>query len=122
MDTDAIIAATGDQCNHPYAYPFSLNLPSVTISALRGSVSVWRTLMSVGNNTETYFASVQPPKGTKAYLYPTWFTISPQGTQDLEIQLSVIQPMSNFTFGEIVLTGNLNHIVRITLSDLAISV
>ncbi|KAG4929193.1 hypothetical protein JHK82_046255 [Glycine max] len=122
MDTDAIIAATGDQCNHPYAYPFSLNLPSVTISALRGSVSVWRTLMSVGNNTETYFASVQPPKGTKAYLYPTWFTISPQGTQDLEIQLSVIQPMSNFTFGEIVLTGNLNHIVRITLSVLAISV
>ncbi|KAG5101196.1 hypothetical protein JHK84_046165 [Glycine max] len=122
MDTDAIIAATGDQCNHPYAYPFSLNLPSVTISALRGSVSVWRTLMSVGNNTETYLASVQPPKGTKAYLYPTWFTISPQGTQDLEIQLSVIQPMSNFTFGEIVLTGNLNHIVRITLSVLAISV
>ncbi|KAL2628329.1 hypothetical protein AAZX31_07G244900 [Glycine max] len=122
MDTDAIIAATGEQCNHPFAYPFSLNIPSVTISALRGSVSVWRTFMSVGNNTETYLASVQPPNGTKVYLYPTWFTISPQGTQDLEIQLSVIQPMSNFTFGEIVLTGNLNHIVRITLSVLAISV
>ncbi|TKY53980.1 Subtilisin protease SBT2.4 [Spatholobus suberectus] len=121
-DTDAIIEATGEQCNHPFSYPFGLNLPSVTISALRGSVSVRRTVMSVGNNTETYLGSVLPPNGTKVDLYPTWFTVSPQGTQDLEIQLSVTQPMANFTFGEIVLTGNLNHIVRITLSVLAVSV
>ncbi|KAK7387727.1 hypothetical protein VNO78_22517 [Psophocarpus tetragonolobus] len=118
---EAIIAATGEQCEHPFAYPFSLNLPSVTISALRGTVSLRRTFTSVGNNTETYLASVLPPNGTKVYLYPTWFTINPQGTQDMEIQLSVIQPMKNFTFGEIVLTGNLNHIVRITLSVLAVS-
>ncbi|KAK7262127.1 hypothetical protein RJT34_29687 [Clitoria ternatea] len=122
MDTDAIMAATGESCNHPFSFPFSLNLPSVTTSALRGSVSVQRTVMNVGNNTETYLASALPPNGTKVDLYPTWFTISPQGTQNLEIQLSVIQPMKSFSFGEIVLTGNLNHIVRITLSVLAVSV
>ncbi|RDX89922.1 Subtilisin-like protease SBT2.4, partial [Mucuna pruriens] len=121
IDTDAIFVATGEQCNHPFAYPFGLNLPSVTISALRGSLSLRRTVMSVGNNIETYSASVLPPNGTQVNLYPTWFTISPQGTQDLQIQLSVIQPMENFTFGEILLTGNLNHIVRITLSVLAVS-
>lgn len=122
MDMDAITTATGEQCNQQFAYPFSLNLPSITITALRGSVSVKRTLMSVGNNTETYLASVLPPNGTRVDLYPNWFNITRQGTQDLEIQLSVIQPMANFTFGEIVLTGNLNHIVRITLSVLAVSV
>ncbi|XP_027368653.1 subtilisin-like protease SBT2.4 [Abrus precatorius] len=122
MDADAIIAATGEQCNHPFAYPFSLNLASVTISALRGSVSVRRTVMNVGNNTETYLASVLPPNGTKVDLYPTSFTVSPLGTQDLEIQFTVIEPVENFSFGEIVLTGTLNHIVRITLSLLAVSV
>ncbi|CAJ1941408.1 unnamed protein product [Sphenostylis stenocarpa] len=122
ISTDAVIAATGEQCNHPFANPFSLNLPSISLSALRGSVSVRRTFMNVGNTTETYLGSVVPPNGTKVYLRPTWFTISPQGTQDLEIQFSVVQPKQNFTFGEIVLTGNLNHIVRITLSVLAVSV
>ncbi|KAK7348405.1 hypothetical protein VNO80_22960 [Phaseolus coccineus] len=122
IDTGAVVAATGEQCNHPFANPFSLNLPSVTVSALRGSVSVQRTLMNVGNTTETYLASVIPPNGTNVCLYPTWFTLTPQGMQHLEIQFSVVQPMQNFTFGEIVLTGNLNHIVRITLSVLALSV
>nr|KYP58271.1 Subtilisin-like protease [Cajanus cajan] len=121
IDTDVIITATGEQCNHPFDYPFSLNLPSVTISALRGSVSVRRTFMSVGSKTETYLGSVIPPNGIIVDLHPTWFTISPQGSQDLEIQLSVIQPMKNYSFGEIVLTGNLSHIVRITLSVLPVS-
>ncbi|WVZ12192.1 hypothetical protein V8G54_016722 [Vigna mungo] len=122
VDTDAVVAATGEQCNHPFAYPFSLNLPSVTVSALRGSVSVRRTFTNVGNTTETYLATVRPPNGTDICLHPTWFTLTPQGTQDLDIHISVVQPMQNFTFGEIVLTGNLNHIVRITLSVFAISV
>ena len=81
-----------------------------------------RTFMNVGNTTETYLASVLPPNGTNVCLYPTWFTLTPQGMQDLEIQFSVVEPMQNFTFGEIVLTGNLNHIVRITLSVWAVSV
>lgn len=78
--------------------------------------------MNVGNNTETYLGAVLPPNGTAVNLYPTWFTISPQGTQDLEIQLTVIQSMEYFSFGEIVLTGSLNHIVRITLSVVPVSV
>ncbi|KAL2339223.1 hypothetical protein Fmac_013669 [Flemingia macrophylla] len=121
IDRDAIMAATGEQCNNPLAYPFGLNLPSVTISALRGSVSTRRTFMSVGNKTETYLGNVIPPNGTIVNLYPTSFTISPLGSQDLEIQFSVIQPMKNYSFGEIVLIGNLNHIVRITLSVLPVS-
>jgi len=45
-----------------------------------------------------------------------FFTITPQGTQDLEIQINVTQPSEDFSFGEIVLAGSMNHIVRITLS------
>lgn len=78
--------------------------------------------MNVGNYTETYIGSVLPPNGTIVNLCPTLFTISPQGKQELEIKLTVIQPTQNFSFGQIVLIGNLNHIVRITLSVLPVSV
>ena len=122
VDQDTIIAAIGEHCIQSFAYPYNLNLPSVTISALKGSVSVRRTVMNVRNNTETYVGAVLPPNGTTVNLNPTWFTISPRGTQDLEIQLTVLQTMENFSFGEIVLTGNLNHIVRITLSVLPVSI
>lgn len=122
IDEGEVFAATGENCTNPFDYPSYLNLPSVTISALRGSVTVRRTVMNVGNSTETYLASVLPPNGTNVNLYPTWFTISPQGRQDLEIQLSVIQSMENFSFGEIVLTGSLDHIVRMTLSVVPVSV
>lgn len=117
-----MFAATGEFCWHSFEHPYDLNLPSVTISALRGSVSVRRTVINVGNHTETYLASVLPPNGTIVNLNPTWFTISPMETQDLDIQFSVVQPRKYFSFGEIVLTGSLDHIVRITLSVLPVSV
>ncbi|XP_052108250.1 subtilisin-like protease SBT2.4 [Arachis duranensis] len=115
---DTILATIGVPCNQSFSDPYDLNLPSVTISSLRGSASMRRTFINVGNKTETYLATVMPPFGTTVDLSPTWFTISPQGTQDLNIRLNVYATMKNFSFGEIVLTGNLNHIVRITLSVL----
>jgi hypothetical protein len=54
-------------------------------------------------------------------LSPTWFRIAPQEIQDIEIQFRVIQAGGEFSFGEIVLTGSLNHIVRLPLSVLPIS-
>ncbi|XP_054786929.1 subtilisin-like protease SBT2.4 [Prosopis cineraria] len=122
IDPANITAATGESCNFSLDYPYNLNLPSVTISSMTGSVSVRRTVMNVANKTETYLGSVLPPNGTTVKLNPSWFTISPQQTQDLEIQFCVTQPMGAFSFGEVVLTGSLNHIVRMTLSVFPVSV
>ncbi|MED6208469.1 hypothetical protein PIB30_045330 [Stylosanthes scabra] len=119
---DVVLAVIGEPCDQSFPYPYDLNLPSVTISALTGSALVRRTVMNVGNKTETYVATVLPPNGTTVTLSPPWFTISPQETQDLNIQFNVVQSMKKFSFGEIVLTGNLNHIVRITLSVLPTSI
>jgi hypothetical protein len=121
IDTKTITTATGETCNSPFDYPSNLNLPSVTISALKGSIYVKRTVMNVGNSTETYLCGVRAPNGTAVNLYPTFFTITPQGTQDLEIQINVTQPSEDFSFGEIVLAGSMNHIVRITLSVVPVS-
>ncbi|KAJ9136391.1 hypothetical protein P3X46_033475 [Hevea brasiliensis] len=122
INPTTIKIATGQQCNQPLSHPANLNLPSVTISALRGSLKVQRSVKNVGSKPETYLCSVISPNGTIVNLSPTWFAIAPQGTQNIDIQFRVTQARDVFSFGEIVLTGSLNHIVRIPLSILPVSV
>ncbi|XP_042945551.1 subtilisin-like protease SBT2.4 isoform X2 [Carya illinoinensis] len=111
----------GEVCNHSFSHPANLNLPSVTVSALAGTRSVQRTVKNVGLRPETYLCSVLPPNGTVVSLSPLWFDIAPEGTQDLNIQINVTKAKNDFSFGEIVLMGSSNHIVRIPLSVLPIS-
>ncbi|KAL2923471.1 Subtilisin-like protease SBT2.4, partial [Bienertia sinuspersici] len=114
-------AASGGSCNHPLEHPADLNLPSVTITYLVGSQVVRRNVINVGGKQETYLCAVLPPNGVTVDVSPTWFTIAPEGSQDLEINLNVTQAAKDFSFGEIVLTGSLDHIVRIPLSVLPVS-
>lgn len=120
-DPATIKTATGGSCNSPFSNPSDLNIPSITISALSGSRLVRRRVKNVANKTETYLCAVQEPKGVRVELNPSWFTVAPEGSQDLEIGLNVTQNIDDFDFGEIVLTGNLNHIVRIPLSIYPVS-
>ncbi|CAK7351499.1 unnamed protein product [Dovyalis caffra] len=122
IDWSAIKAATGEWCNRTLSYPVpaNLNLPSVTISALRNSLTVKRSLKNVGSRSETYSCSVLSPNGTIVNLSPTRFRVAPQGIQVIEIQFRVVQAVGEFSFGEIVLTGSLTHIVRLPLSVLPV--
>lgn len=117
-----IRAITGGMCTQLLSYLSDLNLPSVTISELRGSRLVRRSVTNVGSRQETYLCSVIPPKGVMVSLNPPSFTIAPQAAQNLEIQLNVTQAMDDYSFGGIILTGSLNHIVRIPISVLPVSV
>ncbi|KAL8140329.1 LOW QUALITY PROTEIN: hypothetical protein V2J09_006350 [Rumex salicifolius] len=110
--------ATGGSCNDSFEYPSDLNLPSITITALKGTRTVRRMVASVGTQTETYVCSVLPTDGLAVQVTPSWFTIPPLGLQLLDVILNATTQklMSNFSFGAIILTGNLDHIVRIPLS------
>lgn len=81
-----------------------------------------RSVKNVGSKPEIYLCSVISPNGTMVNPSPTWFAIAPQGTQNIDIQFRVTQAGDVFSFGEIVLTGSLNHIVRIPLSVLPVSI
>ncbi|KAL1214783.1 Subtilisin-like protease SBT2.4 [Cardamine amara subsp. amara] len=116
IDPVMIRAATGFWCTTVLSHPANLNHPSVTISALKESLVLRRSFQNVSNKTETYIGSVRPPNGTTVRLTPSWFTIRPQRIQDLDIMFNVTEVQNQFTFGEIVLTGSLNHIIRIPLS------
>uniref|UniRef100_A0A6N2KWK9 Inhibitor I9 domain-containing protein n=1 Tax=Salix viminalis TaxID=40686 RepID=A0A6N2KWK9_SALVM len=116
IDWSVINAATGERCNRSLSHPANLNLPSVTISTLRSSLTVKRSLKNVGSRPETYTCSVISPNGTVVNLSPTWLEY-PRNTRYCDTVSS--DPSSSF--GEIVLTGSLNHIVRLPLSVLPIS-
>lgn len=109
-------SATGGVCGELFENPSDLNLPSITITSLNGSRLVRRTVMNVGSKAETYVSAVLPPKGVMVDIQPSWFKIAPQETQHLHITLNVTQPLDEFTFGEIVLTGSLDHVVKMPLS------
>lgn len=116
IDRWAIRAATGAWCSQALSHPANLNLPSVTISALRRSLTLRRSFRNVGGKPETYVCTAIAPNGTTINLHPPWFRITGNGTQDLDIEINVTAARNEFSFGEIVLTGSLNHIVRIPLS------
>lgn len=121
-DQEKIRIATGGTCASSFSNPSDLNQPSVTITALSGTRVTHRTVKNVANKPETYLCAVLPPKGVSIGVDPPWFTIAPEETQILQIRLVVTQALNDFTFGEIVLTGSLNHITRLPLSLLPISV
>ncbi|KAK4439395.1 Subtilisin-like protease SBT2.4 [Sesamum alatum] len=121
-DPERIRIATGGSCVALFSNPSDLNQPSLTITALSGMRMTKRVVKSVASKPETYLCAVRPPKGVAVTVDPPGFTIAPQESQSLEIRLYVIQALDDFSFGEIVLTGSLNHIVRIPLSVLPISV
>nr|CAD1843830.1 unnamed protein product [Ananas comosus var. bracteatus] len=115
-------AATGAACKASPASPTNLNLPSITISNLRGSPSVRRVVKNIADKSETYTCSVISPEGVEVTVQPPSFNLAPQGTQNLEIRLNVTRASNTFSFGEIVLTGSFDHIVRLTLAVLPTAV
>ncbi|KAB2078452.1 hypothetical protein ES319_A06G163800v1 [Gossypium barbadense] len=122
IDRFAIKAATRVWCGQSIGHPANLNIPSVTISALRRSLTVRRSFKNVATKPETYVSLAIPPNGTTITLRPPWFTIAPEGTQDLDIEINVIKSTNEFTFGEIILTGSLNHIVRMPVTIRPVSI
>lgn len=122
IDRAAIKAATGVWCSQALSHPANLNLPSVTVSALTRSLALRRSFRNVGGKPETYVCSAIWPNGTTIELFPPWFTIASDGTQDLDIEINVTLARNEFSFGEIVLTGSLNHILRMPLSINPVSI
>ncbi|PIN21325.1 Cucumisin [Handroanthus impetiginosus] len=120
-DPEKVRIATGGTCAATFSNPSDLNQPSVTITSLSGIRMTQRVVKNVANKPETYLCAVLPPKGVTVTVDPQWFTVAPGETQTLAIKLVVTQVLDDFSFGEIVLTGSLNHILRMPLSVFPIS-
>ena len=117
LSPDDVRAATGVACQvPPLASPADLNVPSVTVSALRGSLSIRRRVTNVASDAETYLCSTLPPAGVDVAVRPGWFEVAPGETRELAVELSVTRASGAFSFGELVLTGSLGHLARLPLA------
>ncbi|KAJ0989574.1 hypothetical protein J5N97_007930 [Dioscorea zingiberensis] len=117
IDPSMVRSVTGEACNTSLqTSPADLNLPSITVSSLSRFKTVKRQVLNVGKYSEKYLCSIVAAEGIEVNVKPRWFTILPQETQVVEIELNVTNPLKYFTFGEVVLVGSLNHIVRLPLS------
>ncbi|KAG8064092.1 hypothetical protein GUJ93_ZPchr0004g40337 [Zizania palustris] len=70
LNPDDVRAATGEPCSTPLGSPADLNLPSITVSALRGTLSVRRTVTNVASSAETYLCGARPPEGVAVSVQP----------------------------------------------------
>lgn len=99
-DTSTNMALLG---NDPLA-AMNLNLPSVNIPVMPGSVTVTRTATNVTGRNFVFKAAATAPDGSEIVVTPRRGVIRPGQSQTFEIRISSSAPTGQY-FGEITLTG-----------------
>jgi hypothetical protein len=109
---------TGGICSEalPGAKPTDLNLPSITIADLLGTRIVPRMVTNVASESEIYELTWTNPGNVSLSIIPLTFTVNPMQSQNLTFTLSATYTTDITTFGEVLLTGSLGHIVHIPIS------
>ena len=91
---------------------YNLNLPSITVGAVVGSVTVTRTVTNVGATSATYTAAVSGLTGFTSVVTPASFTIAPGGKRTFTIRLTSAGAIENvWSFGALTWTDG-THVVR----------
>ncbi|XP_039120202.1 subtilisin-like protease SBT2.5 [Dioscorea cayenensis subsp. rotundata] len=103
---------TGSGCNATHGRPADLNSPSITISHLKGTQTIKRTVTNVAD-TETYVITSRMPPEIALEASPPAMTILAGGSRDISVSLTVRSVTGGYSFGEILMKGSLGHKVRI---------
>ncbi|KAA8525979.1 hypothetical protein F0562_007921 [Nyssa sinensis] len=117
VDDMSVRRALGVGCpNKRKAWCSDLNTASVTVSNLVGSRKVIRKVTSVGNGNETYKVNIREPLGVKITVSPRVFKVSKNAITVLRLVLEATEVTNAYTFGEMVLRGSKNHVVRVPIA------
>ncbi len=91
---------------------YNLNLPSITVGAVVGSVTVTRTVTNVGSASATYTATAPVLTGFTAVVTPSTFTLAPGAKQTFTVKLTAAGAVENvWSFGALTWTDG-THVVR----------
>ncbi|KAG6405341.1 hypothetical protein SASPL_132930 [Salvia splendens] len=119
VDDMSIKRAVGVGCPPPderMEWCSDLNMASVTVSNLVGTRKVTRRVTNVGGAEERYRVVVRPPLGVKVSVVPTEFTIGVNASRYIIMMMEARQRRNGYTFGEMVLEGSRDHVVRVPIS------
>ncbi|CAA2962493.1 subtilisin-like protease [Olea europaea subsp. europaea] len=94
-----------------------MNLPSITIPNLKGSVTLKRTVTNVGNPNSKYEAIIDPPQGTVVDVKPKYLLFNPKvRTMTYTVTISTSHKITTeYYFGSLTWVDGM-HSVRIPVS------
>jgi hypothetical protein len=107
------IAGSACNSNSKGQRPFDLNIPSIAVSQLRGTVAVKRTVTSVSDETETYTIMTRMPPEVALEVTPPAVTVVPGASREITVTLTARSVTGTYSFGEIAMKGDRGHLVRI---------
>ncbi|CAI5531049.1 unnamed protein product, partial [Closterium sp. Naga37s-1] len=90
----------------------NLNLPTITLPRLQGSLQVTRTVTNVGQSRSTYSVSGKPPQGVKVTVGPRSLTLAPGEKKSYTVTFTVDTPSNEFKYGYLVWADDQGHSVR----------
>ncbi|MCE4553706.1 S8 family serine peptidase [Roseateles cellulosilyticus] len=91
---------------------YNLNLPSITVGSVTGSVVVQRSVTNVGASSATYSAAVKSPPGFTTSVSPTSLTLAPGETKTFTVSLTPAGAAEGvWQFGQLVWNDGV-HAVR----------
>ncbi|KAF5181763.1 Subtilisin-like protease SBT2.5 [Thalictrum thalictroides] len=122
VDEESVRRAIGVGCpDKRKTWCSDLNTASVTVSNLVGSRTVHRKVKNVATEKERYMVTIKEPMGVSVRVTPSNFSIRPNISRSLQINLKATEATNAFTFGELLLRGSRKHNVRIPLAVFATS-
>ncbi|CAI5992091.1 unnamed protein product [Closterium sp. NIES-64] len=87
----------------------NLNLPTITLPHLQGSLQVTRTVTNVGQSRSTYSISGKAPQGVKVTSSAKSLTLAPGEKASYTLTFTVDTPSNDFKYGFIVWADNQGH-------------
>ncbi|CAI5463387.1 unnamed protein product [Closterium sp. Yama58-4] len=90
----------------------NLNLPTITVPRLQGTVLVTRTVTCVGSSASTYTVFGKAPPGVQLSVGPGSFTLAPGQKATYTVKLVVDKPSNDFKYGYIAWIDDKGHTVR----------
>ncbi|KAJ0965580.1 hypothetical protein J5N97_026718 [Dioscorea zingiberensis] len=112
VDPQEVHNITNSACNATHGRPADLNSPSITISHLKGTQTIKRTVTNVAD-TETYVITTRMPPEIALEASPPSMTVLAGASREMSVSLTVRSVTGGYSFGEILMKGSRGHKVRI---------
>ncbi|KAL6841591.1 hypothetical protein ACP4OV_028530 [Aristida adscensionis] len=110
---------TKSDCTSYMGKLYQLYLPSITLSDLKDSVTVWRTVANVGPAKAIYRAKVEAPAGVLMSVEPSVITFNKGGHRSATFKVTFTakqRVQGGYTFGSLSWLDGCAHSVRIPIA------
>ena len=95
-----LVTRDNSTCNQTFTTASSLNYPSITVSNLKDSFSVTRTVTNVGKARSVYKAAVSNPAGINVTVVPKQLIFNSYGQKiRFTVNFKVAAPSKGYAFG-----------------------